>query len=111
MWEPDDVKECLHDIANLVLTQDNSSYRNFEFVRKKGQPGQSPSYSNSDIRQERKISRFSDWTRKEFDQRRGELVAWINQRWQTESGESATTLEVIDEADEDGIEIKVAGSP
>lgn len=110
VWGPDDFKECLHDIANLVLTQDNSSYRNFEFSRKKGQPGQSPSYSNSDIRQERKISRFSDWTREEFDQRRGELEAWINRRWKTESGQSATTLEVIDEADEDGIEIKVEGS-
>ena len=86
-----------------MLTQDNSSYRNFEFSRKKGMPGQSPSYSNSDIRQERKISSFPDWTPKEFTERRSELVTWINDRWKTEGGQSVTTLEVVDEADEDGI--------
>lgn len=110
MWSLDNFKICLHDIGNLVLTQDNSGYKNFEFLRKKGQPGQSPSYSNSDIRQERKISLFSDWTRKEFDQRRGELMAWIAQRWKTEGVQNATTLEVVDEADEDGFEKKTEGS-
>jgi hypothetical protein len=104
-WSPNDFKECLHDIANLVLTQNNSNYKNFEFSRKKGQPGQSPSYSNSDIRQERKISLFSDWTPEQFGQRREELVAWINKRWKTEAGQTVTALEVVDEADEDGIEI------
>ncbi len=101
VWSSDDFNLCLHDIANLVLTQNNSSYRNFEFSRKKGQPGQSPSYSNSDIRQERKLARFSDWTRKEFDERRAELEAWINQRWKTEGGQGAVTLEVVDDEDED----------
>lgn len=104
MWSQNAFDVCLHDIGNLVLTQDNSSYRNFEFLRKKGRPGQSPSYCNSDIRQERKISSFSDWTRQEFDQRRSELVAWINDRWKTEDGQGAITLEVDDEADDDGIE-------
>lgn len=103
-WSPSDFKECLHDIANLVLTQNNSNYSNFEFSRKKGQPGLSPSYSNSDIRQERKLSKFSNWTRNEFEQRRDELVDWINQRWKTEIGQTTASLEVIDEADEDGIE-------
>lgn len=107
VWSPDNTKECLHDIANLVLTQDNSCYRNFEFSRKKGQPGQSPSYSNSDIRQERKISQYPDWSRKEFNQRRDEITGWINQRWKTEGDQSITLLEVVDEADEDGIETKV----
>ena len=110
VWSQDDIKECLHDIANLVLTQDNSSYRNFEFLRKKGNPGQSHSYSNSDIRQERKISSFLDWTPKEFKERRIELVAWINDRWKTEGSQVAAMLEVGDEADEDGIEAKVEGS-
>ena len=58
VWSEEDFKLCLHDIANLVLTQNNSSYRNFEFTRKKGQAGQSPSYSNSDIRQERKLAKY-----------------------------------------------------
>ena len=61
--------DAVHDIANLVLTQNNSNYLAFGF-RKKGIPGQSPSYSNSDIRQERKISSFPDWTPTEFKERR-----------------------------------------
>lgn len=104
VWSQEDISACIHDIANLVLTQDNSSYRNFDFNRKKGSPGQSPSYCNSDIRQERKISLFSDWTREEFNQRRNELVEWINRRWMTEPGAEAATLEIVDEADEDSIE-------
>jgi hypothetical protein len=71
----------LHDIGNLVLTQNNSNYRNFDFARKKGQPGISPSYSNSDIRQERKISSFNDWRSEDIEKRRQELAAWILDRW------------------------------
>ena len=104
VWSEENIKECLHDIGNLVLTQNNSNYLRFEFTRKKGTSGISPSYSNSDIRQERKVSKFCDWTRTEFEERRGELEAWINQRWKTEGGQNATALEVVDEADQDGIE-------
>jgi hypothetical protein len=103
VWSPEDFKECLNDIANLVLTQNNSNYLNFEFSRKKGEPGLSPSYSNSDIRQERRIARFSDWSRREFDQRREELAGWISQRWKTESGAGGIRLELDDEADEDAV--------
>jgi hypothetical protein len=103
VWNPDEFDTCLHDIGNLVLTQNNSNYWNFEFSRKKGVPGQGPSYSNSDIRQERKISSFPDWTPTEFAERRNELVAWINNRWKTEGGQGVTTLEITDETDEDGI--------
>lgn len=109
VWSPDDFKINLHDIANLVLTQNNSNYLNFEFSRKKGLPGQGPSYSNSDIRQERKISSFADWTPKEFMERRTELVTWINDRWKTEDNHSAVALDVVDEADEDGIDAQVEG--
>lgn len=110
VWCPDKFNACVHDIANLVLTQNNSNYWNFEFSRKKGTPGQSPSYSNSDIRQERKISSFPDWAPKEFMERRSELVAWINDRWKIESGRGVTTLVVVDEADEDGIGAQAEGS-
>lgn len=109
VWDADNIKNCLHDIANLVLTQDNSSYRNFDFLRKKGKPGLSPSYSNSDIRQERKLSLFSDWTPTDCQQRREELAAWINLRWKTDVAQSPTTLTVVDEADEDGVETKAVG--
>jgi hypothetical protein len=109
-WTDDDFNECLHDIGNLVLTQDNSSYLNFDFQRKKGAPGQSPSYSNSDIRQERRVSRYPTWTRNEYTKRRKELVAWISRRWKTEPIPTAALVDVIDEADEDIITPKAMGS-
>ena len=103
VWDPDNFKACIHDIANLVLTENNSNYINFEFSRKKGVPGKSPSYSNSDIRQERKISSFSDWTPKEFRERRSELVAWINDRWKTEGGQSRIIEDIDEDDDVDGL--------
>ncbi|MFH1022871.1 MAG: DUF262 domain-containing HNH endonuclease family protein [Planctomycetota bacterium] len=105
VWSPDDFKKSVHDIANLVLTRNNSNYLNFEFARKKGKPGQSPSYNDSDIRQERKISSFSDWTPKEFAERRSELMEWINVRWKTDGGQGVT-MEIVDEADDDGIKVQ-----
>ena len=106
VWNKANFNASVHDIANLVLTHNNSSYSNFDFARKKGQPGQSPSYSNSDIRQERKIAAFADWTPKEFGERRNELVAWIDQRWKTVGGQDSAPLDVNDEADNDGIELQ-----
>lgn len=103
VWSQEKFKECLHDIGNLVLTQNNSNYLNFEFLTKKGQIGKSPSYSNSDIRQERKIAIFSDWTPTEFEERKRELAEWMHERWKTNLSQETSTLEVVDEADEDGI--------
>lgn len=100
VWSKDDYKDCLHDIGNIVLTQDNSSYSNFEFVRKKGRSGIGPSYCNSDIRQERRISVHQDWTPAEFYIRRNELVSWINERWKTEQSVDDTLLDVIVDSDE-----------
>jgi hypothetical protein len=92
-----------------VLTQNNSNYSNFEFTRKKGTPGQSPSYSNSDIRQERKVSGYSDWTPTEFGLRRDELAAWVSDRWKTEGNLAALAVEETDEEDEDAPQSQPAG--
>jgi hypothetical protein len=104
-WSDGEFDECRHDIGNLVLTHDNSAYQNFDFLRKKGEPGQRPSYADSDIRQERKLAAYSDWTPTEFAQRRAELVAWIKERWSTEAAAAAADAEfeyeIEDEADED----------
>jgi len=99
-WSEADIKQCLHDIGNLVLTQNNSNYRNFEFDRKKGLPGNGFSYSNSDIRQERELAAYSTWTRADFDQRRRSLVEWINKRWATVGAEDDVPSEAINEDDD-----------
>ncbi len=89
-----------------MLTQNNSNYKNFEFVRKKGKTGVSPSYSDSDIRQERKIAAYPDWTPLEFESRRSEMVTWINDRWKTEIDEIVPQVLVDDEADEDSVVVR-----
>lgn len=80
-WPDDDSRKYLHDISNIVLTQNNSHYLNFDFVRKKGIPGVGHCYANSDIRQERKIAEFEDWTPETCQERRKSLISWIIDRW------------------------------
>jgi len=80
-WPEVESKKYLHDISNLVLTKDNSHYLNFDFDRKKGSPGCGHCYSNSDIRQERKIAEFDEWTPLSCAKRRDTMVSWIIERW------------------------------
>jgi hypothetical protein len=80
---------------------------NFDFPRKKGNAGEGNSYSNSDIRQERKLALHDDWRPQECDERRLALVSWINTRWGADSVPAIGTVDFIEvvpaEADEDGI--------
>ena len=103
VWTRAKHTECVHDIGNLVLTQNNANYLNFDFQRKKGKAGISPSYANSDIRQERRISAFDDWGPIEFKTRREELVEWITNRWKSRCVSHVETFEFGDEADEEVI--------
>lgn len=100
VWSEAEIITYLHDIGNLVLTVNNSNYRNFDFTRKNGTAGQGFCYANSDIRQERKLSIFPDWTAAQCITRRTEIEKWIIERW----GISGTVkiIEVINE-DEDEI--------
>jgi len=99
VWTDEDIKKYKHDIGNFVLTRDNSSYKNFEFERKKGQAGNGICYANSDIRQERKIADYSDWTKEELQQRREELEAWILDRWKVP--EVRQLKDIVEDEDED----------
>lgn len=100
VWKKSSHAACVHDIGNLVLTQNNSNYLNFDFARKKGQPGLSPSYAHSDIRQERKIALHDDWTPEACESRRQELTAWIRQRWASRYEKDRIEVDISDEADE-----------
>ncbi len=80
-WSEENLKTYLHDISNLVLTKDNSHYLNFEFERKRGNSGIGRCYANSDIRQERKISEYKNWTVDSCKDRRQTIENWIIDRW------------------------------
>lgn len=97
VWNDEDLKKYLHDIGNLVLTENNSNYRNFEFERKKGKPGQGKCYANSDIREERQISKYGDWTPKELSERRLEIISWIKQRWGVENFDLSVIESTLDD--------------
>src|SRR5690606_2239181 len=80
-WPLAERNKYLHDIGNLVLSKDNSVYSNFEFERKKGISGSGYCYANSDIRQERELAKFSDWTSEALLARRNAIIYWIIATW------------------------------
>ena len=100
-WSKADMDLYLHDISNIVLTKHNSHYLNFDFERKKGAPGVANCYANSDIRQERKIATFDDWTAESCQDRRETLVSWIVERWGINNNYETPILEVEDDELED----------
>jgi hypothetical protein len=67
-------------------------------------PGNGFCYANSDIRQERKISEFDDWTPAEAHIRRNELITWIIENWGMDKYKNLESPG-IDIEDEDDIEI------
>jgi hypothetical protein len=99
-WTDEERKKFIHDISNLVLTKDNSRYSNFEFERKKGIAGSGFSYSNSDIRQERKIAEFDDWTPENRSRRRVELTSWIIENWGIDKHFQPQTDDIIEDEEE-----------
>lgn len=82
-WTQEQIQKYLHDIGNLALTFDNSSYGNKAFPDKKGKPGTS-GYSNSILFQERALARWDDWTERELLERRKQIVEWAIERWKVE---------------------------
>ncbi|RZK15319.1 MAG: HNH endonuclease, partial [Flavobacterium sp.] len=99
-WTSEERRKFTHDISNLVLTKDNSRYSNFEFERKKGVAGSGFSYSNSDIRQERKIAEYTDWTNEARKRRREELVSWIIERWGIDKHFQSPSIDILEDDEE-----------
>jgi len=100
-WSEEDIETYLHDLGNLVLTVNNSHYLNFEFERKKGKPGEGYCYANSDIRQERKLASYPDWTVKELNERRNTITEWINERWGIKGMKLPANIVVIEDENDD----------
>jgi uncharacterized protein with ParB-like and HNH nuclease domain len=80
-WKKKDFDEVTHDLGNLVVTLDNSSYGNKGFDEKKGVPGAGKCYANSALFSERELSKFDKWTRLEYEARREKIKVWMKSRW------------------------------
>jgi hypothetical protein len=99
VWETKSIEQYLHDIGNISLTRDNSVYSNFEFARKKSSIGEGACYSDSDIRQERALAVYDDWTPDVLLERREKIAKWILERWQCLDKNVPT--EINEDEDED----------
>lgn len=92
-----------HDLGNLCLTEDNSSYSNKAFPRKLGHAGADfPCYARSRFFQERALARWKDWTPEAVKQRREEMVLWARERWHVGQAEHVVDEEAL--AEEDALE-------
>lgn len=80
-WTEEDIEEVTHDLGNLVVTLDNSSYGNNGFDKKKGSVGTGKCYANSSMFSEKELCIYDEWTRKEFEIRRNKIGVWMKSRW------------------------------
>jgi len=81
-FDTNELEILTHDLGNLGLTYDNSSYSNKPFPEKKGSAGSSkPCYANSNLFQERALCDFDDWTPDSVDERRQRIIDWAVKRW------------------------------
>ena len=78
-----DIKFYLHDLGNLCLTLNNSSYSNKDFPDKKGKGNQTsqPCYATSSLFQERELANKRDWTVNAIKERRKRIINWAKERW------------------------------
>jgi uncharacterized protein with ParB-like and HNH nuclease domain len=109
-WEkrftPDERKQYTHDIGNLSLTEDNSSYSNKPFDRKRGKAGEVyPCYAISSLAIERAICKYDEWTPVAVESRKKEIIDWALQRWYVEPIDTKDKdISVDEELDEIGLE-------
>ena len=97
--------QLLHDLGNLCLTSDNSSYGNRPFPDKKGAPGiGTPCYADSNLFQERELAPESEWTVNAILRRRQKIVEWALNRWHAD--DAGITPMMPDEVNED---VAIAG--
>lgn len=78
----EDHASLVHSIGNLVLTDDNSTYSNHSFARKRGSAlAANRCYAKSKLTQERELAELDDWTPAEVEARRQRLANWALDRW------------------------------
>lgn len=75
-------KLLIHDLGNLTLTKDNSSYSNKPFPDKKGKASSDQAcYATSPFFMERELATVRDWNPSSVVARRKRLIKWARERW------------------------------
>ena len=70
-----------HDLGNLCLTTDNSSYYNKPFDQKRGKAGEAKCYAGGDLTMERVLAKFDVWNKDYLLERRERMIMWAKGRW------------------------------
>jgi len=96
-WNKKDIETVLHDIGNLVITLDNSSYGNKGFDQKKGSPGEGICYANSALFSERELCKYDEWNYEAYSKRREELSLWMKERWFIKDHNAMSDIEIEEE--------------
>jgi len=101
-WSSDDIEKFTHDLGNLVVTLDNSSYGNKGFDEKKGSPGIGSGYANSSLFSEKELCVFGEWTKENLKARHKTIGTWMKTRWFIDDYYSdETNVDDEDDFDED----------
>ena len=82
-WTEDQRKMYTHDLGNLCLTLDNSSYGNKPFPAKRGEAGSdNRCYSNGDLMMEpRNLAAYEDWDEDTLLKQPEDVIDWAKERW------------------------------
>ncbi|EKA60220.1 hypothetical protein B277_13704 [Janibacter hoylei PVAS-1] len=103
IFSDDERKSHTHSLGNLILTMDNSSYSNKEYVEKRGKTGQTqpPCYFTAALASEREVAeKWPSWTAKAIEERLAALTTWaVSERWPA-TGPSTSEPTVDDPADD-----------
>lgn len=93
-----------HDIGNLSLTFDNSSYGTKAFPDKKGSPDSDKQcYMKSCLFMEKSLAQFDKWSEEEVIERRSDIIEWAKNKWGVPKpkAESELYTESMEDADDE----------
>lgn len=101
-----------HDIGNLCLTVDNSSYGNKKFPLKRGAAGAGTRcYAEGFLVMERDLAAYTDWDEQSLLDRRNRIVDWAVSRWGVTFLQPAPVLDVSEEDETEDRDLGVHVDP
>jgi hypothetical protein len=104
-FDEEERESLVHDLGNLTLTKDNSSYSNKPFPAKKGAPGnEKPCYAESPLFMERELASLDDWNPTALVSRRKRLTDWARDRWNVPDEYIATDVTIVAADEEEDLD-------
>ena len=81
--EESEHQQNVHRLGNLTIASQswNKSMGNKKFEDKRYQPGDKPSYSNSDLRVQKKLAELPSWNVGSINDREAAIIQFALQRW------------------------------